>query len=85
VEPDVVALSSLEPGQTATVTRVPEDDGALLRYLDDLGLRPGQEVKLVGAEPFSGPLTVCVHGQTRLLGHELGERIGVTLQEDSHE
>ena len=62
----------------------PEDDGALLRYLDDLGLRPGQEVKLVGAEPFS-VRSPCVHGQTRLLDHELGERIGVTLQEDSHE
>src|SRR5215212_8352222 len=34
-------LSSLRPGQTATIRRVKASDTKLLRYLDELGLVPG--------------------------------------------
>ncbi|NPV06964.1 MAG: metal-dependent transcriptional regulator [Anaerolineae bacterium] len=81
VEPEVIPLSDLSLGQEATVEQVPEENPALLRYLDDLGLRPGREVKLVAAEPFAGPLTLVMGEETRLLGHGVAEQIGVRVKE----
>jgi DtxR family Mn-dependent transcriptional regulator len=51
-------LTELTPGDRATVVRIPDADGDLLRYLTELGLVPGRPVELVRAEPFGGPLTV---------------------------
>src|ERR671931_1809662 len=53
-------LASLEPGDEATIKRVPDGDDELLRYLAKLTLVPGKKVKLRAAEPFGGPLTVRV-------------------------
>src|SRR5438552_5680667 len=54
------SLASLEPGDEATIRRVPDDDDELLRYLAELALVPGKKVTLRRAEPFGGPLTVRV-------------------------
>lgn len=70
-------MSDLEAGEEATVVQVPEDDGALLRYLDDLELRPDNHVTVVTVEPFDGPVTVRVGEHSRVIGHELAKRIGV--------
>lgn len=53
-------LSELEPGQSAIVRRVLDDDAALLRYLTALGLVPGARVSVREREPFGGPLLVRV-------------------------
>src|SRR6186997_3192954 len=53
-------LASLEPGDEATIKRVPDTDEGLLRYLTTLALVPGKKVKLRRAEPFGGPITVRV-------------------------
>jgi DtxR family Mn-dependent transcriptional regulator len=54
------ALNTLSPGETAVVCRVLDDDAALLRYLETLGLVPGASVSVEGREPFGGPLIVRV-------------------------
>jgi DtxR family Mn-dependent transcriptional regulator len=69
-------LSSLEPGRSSTVRRVP-DDPALLRYLSDLGLLPGAVVAVVSAAPFDGPVTVAAGGGEQAISLELARRIGV--------
>jgi DtxR family Mn-dependent transcriptional regulator len=71
-------LESLEPGDEATIRRVPDDDGELLRYLSDLELVPGNKVKLRRAEPFGGPLTVRVGKSEHAISRELAAGIGVT-------
>ena len=59
------ALDALEPGEQATVKRVPDGDADLLRYLAELGLVPGETVGVTAAEPFGGPLTVDAGGGER--------------------
>jgi DtxR family transcriptional regulator, Mn-dependent transcriptional regulator len=70
-------LVELEPGERATIRRVPDDDTALLRYLSSLKLVPGRPVKLVGAAPFGGPVTVVAGGAEHAISRELAAQIGV--------
>jgi DtxR family Mn-dependent transcriptional regulator len=71
-------LASLEPGDEATIKRVPDGDDELLRYLTKLALVPGKKVKLRTAEPFGGPLTVRVGKAEHAISRELAGGIGVT-------
>jgi DtxR family Mn-dependent transcriptional regulator len=71
-------LSSLEPGAKATVERIPDGDGELLRYLSELKLIPGNRVEVKGSAPFEGPLTVRVGGEEHAISRELAARIAVT-------
>ena len=70
-------LSALEPGETALVGYVPDDDPDLLRYLDDLGLVPGEPVELVRNAPFDGPVTLRVGGEEHSISRQLATAIGV--------
>jgi DtxR family Mn-dependent transcriptional regulator len=71
------ALDALEPGEQATVKRVPDGDAALLRYLAGLTLVPGRRVTMRRCEPFGGPVTVSVGGAEHALSRELAAQIGV--------
>jgi DtxR family transcriptional regulator, Mn-dependent transcriptional regulator len=71
-------LASLEPGDEATIKRVPDGDDELLRYLTKLTLVPGKKVKLRAAEPFGGPITVRVGKAEHAISRELAGGIGVT-------
>ncbi len=71
-------LSALEPGAKATVSRVPDGDGELLRYLSELKLTPGRRIEVREAAPFEGPLTVRVAGADHAISRELAARIAVS-------
>ena len=71
-------LSTLEPGDKAVVSRVPDSDGELLRYLAELKLTPGNSVEVRDSAPFEGPLTIRVEGQEHAISRELAAKIGVT-------
>lgn len=53
-----VRLSDLPVGRSASVSRVPDRDPELLRYLDRLGLRPQQQLLVVARDPFDGPVHI---------------------------
>jgi DtxR family Mn-dependent transcriptional regulator len=72
------SLDALEPGEEATVKRVPDGDADLLRYLADLALVPGGRVKVERGEPFGGPLTIAVGGSEHTITRELAAQIGVS-------
>jgi DtxR family Mn-dependent transcriptional regulator len=74
---DLKPLAELEPGQQATVRRVPDGDSELLRYLSELSLVPGRRVELLGLAPFDGPVTVLVSGSEHAISRELATLIGV--------
>jgi DtxR family Mn-dependent transcriptional regulator len=78
-----VPLAELDPGLRATFARVSDSDPAMLRYLAGLGIRPGAEVTVVGAEPFGGPLRVEVEGAEHALGGALAAKMRVELEEAS--
>ena len=71
-------LSALEPGAKATVSRVPDGDGELLRYLSELKLTPGRRIEVREAAPFEGPLTIRVAGADHAISRELAARIAVS-------
>lgn len=68
-------LADLAPGATADVMQVSDDDPSLLRYLDDLAIRPGSTVRIVDRAPFGGPITLAIGRATRVVGPALAERI----------
>src|SRR5215204_4436956 len=75
---EATPLSALEPGEKATVDRVPDGDGELLRYLSELKLTPGSPIEVREAAPFEGPLTVRVGGAEHAISRELAARIAVS-------
>jgi DtxR family Mn-dependent transcriptional regulator len=72
-----VALADLEPGNAGVLRRVSDSDPEMLRYLADRGIVPGTPVRLVGTEPFGGPLMVEVEGREHALGAELARKMRV--------
>jgi DtxR family transcriptional regulator, Mn-dependent transcriptional regulator len=70
-------LSTLEAGTKATVSRVPDGDGDLLRYLSELKLTPGSRLEVRESAPFEGPVTVRVGGSDHAISRELAALIDV--------
>ena len=75
---EAMPLSALGPGEKATIERVPDGDGELLRYLSGLKLTPGSRIEFREAAPFEGPLTVRVGGTEHAISRELAARIAVS-------
>jgi len=64
-------LAELERGAHSLVSRVPDGDPHLLRYLQELGLTPGAEVEVVTIAPFGGPVTVRTETGEHAISREL--------------
>jgi DtxR family Mn-dependent transcriptional regulator len=72
-----VPLATLEPGEAAVFARVTDSDPAMLRFLDEHGIRPGATLAVTGLEPFGGPVLVEVDGSSHSLGSELARNMRV--------
>jgi DtxR family transcriptional regulator, Mn-dependent transcriptional regulator len=77
VRTETTPLSALEAGAKATVSRVPDGDGELLRYLSELKLTPGHRLEVRESAPFGGPVTVRVAGSDHAISRELAALIDV--------
>jgi DtxR family Mn-dependent transcriptional regulator len=75
VSADYRTLLDLEPGTRASVSRVPDGDSDLLRYLGQLGLVPGSDLELIAHAPFGGPVTVRTARGEHAISRELADRI----------
>ena len=73
------ALESLQPGATGRFVRVSDSDPEMLRYLDERGVRLGDELEVVDRQPFGGPLTVRFGEQLHMLGGGLAAAMRVEL------
>ena len=73
------ALADLEVHEQARVARVVEHDAGVLRYLDELGIRPGADVVVMARAPFGGPITVQVGGEVQLIGPALAAQVLVAV------
>ncbi len=72
------SLDDLAVGAAARVARMSDRDPSLLRYLAELGIRPGASVRLVDRAPFDGPLTVAVGRARHVIGAAVARRVWVT-------
>ena len=71
-----VPLTAVSPPAALRVTRIPDDsNGDLLRHLAALGLVPGQDIQLLQAEPFDGPLTVEILGEQKVIGFKVASEV----------
>ena len=74
---DTRLLLDLAPGDVAVVHRVSDQDPERLRYLQQLGLRPGASVRLLEALPFDGPLRLEIAGAEQIIGRSLAATVQV--------
>jgi DtxR family Mn-dependent transcriptional regulator len=75
-----IALNDLEIGQRGRFVRVSDSEPEMLRYLSDLGLAPGEQLELIGREPFEGPLVVGFGGKQHPLGIALASAMRVEVE-----
>ena len=71
------SVDDLDVGATARVARMSDRDPELLRYLAELGIRPGVAVRMVNRAPFDGPLTVTVGRVRHLIGTAMARKVYV--------
>jgi DtxR family Mn-dependent transcriptional regulator len=75
--PVMPPLYDLEVGEGGEVALPSSIDPAIVRFLDELGVRPGVHVVVREKHPFDGPLVLKVDGQDRTLGERIARRIYV--------
>ena len=87
---NLVSLAELRPGQTGELRRVANHNAPMLRYLSQLNLVPGYQIKVLNVEPFDGPSIVQVEDDApqtdpeslvKIIGRSLAKRLFVKLAE----
>jgi len=75
------ALADTPVGERVRVRQVMDKDAERLRYLAELGIRPGAMLRIHERAPFDGPITLGVGpsggGVTRAIGPQLAEQVFV--------
>jgi DtxR family transcriptional regulator, Mn-dependent transcriptional regulator len=72
-----IPLAQVEAGENATVSGVTEQMPEILRYLGQVGLRPGARVRVEEKAPLGGPLTIHVAGERHAISLELARMVMV--------
>ena len=73
-----ISLSYLPNGKKARITSIHGGYG-LQRKLRVMGIREGQEIKIVSKQPFRGPLTIEVCGSQMTIGRGMAQKILVDV------
>jgi len=74
---NAVPMTTAPEGRRLAVDRVPEDDQALLKYLVDNRLIPGESVVVREVAPYRGVITLDCDGRDVVVGYEVATRIWV--------
>jgi DtxR family Mn-dependent transcriptional regulator len=74
------SLESLEPGDRGTFVRVSDSDPAMLRYLGECGIAPGDRFEVRSRQPFGGPLFLRFGERDQTIGGELARAMRVELE-----
>ena len=75
-----VAMSALEPGATGTFVRISDSDPAMLRYLAERGIAPGECFEVIEKQPFGGPLFASFGDAIHVLGGQLADAMRVEIE-----
>lgn len=78
-EGETRSLDDLAPGARGRFVRVSDSDSAMLRYLDERGVRLGDRFEVLDRQPFGGPLTVRFNEADQVLGGALAAAMRVEL------
>jgi DtxR family Mn-dependent transcriptional regulator len=72
----LMPVTALEPGQHGILQRVGSKEPSVLRYLSQLKLMPGCQVRLVDLAPFNGPVTLELLNLTNGNGQDVNGQNG---------
>src|SRR5581483_9184071 len=78
-----IPLAQLESASYATVHGVTDEVPEILRYLGEIGLRPGTKVTVQEKAPLGGPITIEVNGRTYPISLELARMVIVNRNGES--
>jgi DtxR family Mn-dependent transcriptional regulator len=70
-------LAQVPEGTHARIESVTEELPEILRYLGEIGMRPGVDVSVVNKAPLGGPVTVRINGSTHAISLELASMVTV--------
>ena len=70
-----IPLAQVETGKSVTVAGVTEQMPEILRYLAQVGVRPGVALCVVEKAPLGGPITVDVGGRRHAISLELARMV----------
>jgi DtxR family Mn-dependent transcriptional regulator len=82
-EGDTSSLSGLDPGARGVFVRVSDSNPAMLRYLTERGITPGDRFEVVERQPFGGPLSIRFGQRTHVLGGDLASAMRVSIRRSS--
>ncbi len=71
-------LAQKPVGSSVVISSVTEELPEILRYLGDVGMRPGAHLRVVQKAPLGGPVTIDVGGKRHAISLELAAMIMVT-------
>ena len=74
------ALADLPVGERGIFVRVSDSDPAMLRYLADRGIAPGDRFEVLEREPFDGPLRVAFGAHSHVLGGALTRAMRTAIE-----
>jgi DtxR family transcriptional regulator, Mn-dependent transcriptional regulator len=70
-----VPLAQVDSGSHVTVSGVTEQMPEILRYLGQVGIRPGVRLSVVEKAPLGGPLTIEIDGSRHAISLELARTV----------
>ncbi|MGA7396730.1 MAG: metal-dependent transcriptional regulator [Solirubrobacterales bacterium] len=70
-------LADLAPGDQARFVRVSDSDSEMLSYLTKCGISVGKSLEMVDRQPFDGPVSILIEGDTHVLGLTLAHAMRV--------
>jgi DtxR family transcriptional regulator, Mn-dependent transcriptional regulator len=70
----------MNAGDRGTFVRISDSDSAMLRYLGELEVSPGDSVEVIDRQPFEGPLTVRFPVGTRTLGGTVADAMRIAVK-----
>jgi DtxR family transcriptional regulator, Mn-dependent transcriptional regulator len=70
-EPELLTLAEAAVGAELLLREVATQDPARLHYFAEQGLVPGSRLTVTGRQPFNGPTSVRLDGDSRIVGREL--------------
>jgi DtxR family Mn-dependent transcriptional regulator len=73
------SLATLEVGAKGVFVRISDSDPAMLRYLAERGITPGDRFEVIERQPFNGPLSARFGSRVHVLGGGLASAMRVEL------
>jgi DtxR family Mn-dependent transcriptional regulator len=73
-------LDGQDVGARGVFARISDSDPAMLRWLAEKGIRPGDAFEVVDRQPFGGPIFARFGGEVHALGGELAKAMRVETE-----